>query len=240
VTSPYRNETDALLERKAALEKEIADLRAQASHIETLRARQAELDRELAGVSAKLGAAAGARRALPMLDQVRVASPCHARWEEMVGDAAVRFCASCQKSVYNLSAMSREQAEALLQARVGGELCVRFYQRADGSVMTDDCPVGVKRKRRRKAALAIGGAGAMAYGAMSALTNRPCMMGAREAHLQGEVAMPQVVGTAPIPVTPPPVDTANADDSRPHAMGVTAVPVDPRPAVVGRRVHVTK
>jgi hypothetical protein len=223
VTSPYRNDHDALLERKAALEKEISALRAQAAHLETVRARQAELDRELAAVTTKLGANAGAKRALPLLDQVRVASPCHARWDEMVGDAAVRFCGSCQKNVYNLSAMTREKAESLLASRAGGELCVRFYQRADGTVMTDDCPVGVRRKRRKKAALAIAGAGAMAYGALSASQRHTCTMGEAPV-MMGAVAQPAVVGSAPIPEAPPPVETAT--------MGTPAAPTPP--AIVGR------
>jgi hypothetical protein len=41
-------------------------------------------------------------------------------------------------NVYNLSEMSQESAEALI-AETEGRLCVRFYQRADGTVLTRDC-----------------------------------------------------------------------------------------------------
>src|SRR5688572_20020017 len=36
------------------------------------------------------------------LTQIRVASPCRARWDEMEGDERVRFCGHCQKNVYHL------------------------------------------------------------------------------------------------------------------------------------------
>lgn len=174
MTSPYRNEIDALHERKDSLERELARLKEQTSHLDGLRAREQDLERELAAVAQRLGASA-AKRSLPMLDQVRVASPCNASWDEMLGDERVRFCVSCEKNVYNLSAMPREDAERLLQERVGKELCVRFYQRTDGTILTEDCPVGVKKKRRKKLALAVAGAGAMAFAATSMLTRGACV-----------------------------------------------------------------
>ena len=51
-------------------------------------------------------------------------------------------------NVYNLSGMSRTEAENLLM-NSEGRLCVRFYQRADGSVITQDCPVGWARLKQR-------------------------------------------------------------------------------------------
>lgn len=73
----------------------------------------------------------------------------------MKGDDAVRHCGSCKKSVYQLSNMSSAQVEALL-ADSKEERCVRFYQRKDGTLLTEDCAVGVRRKRRK---LAVVGAG---------------------------------------------------------------------------------
>lgn len=176
MSTPYRNEIDALRERKTALEGEITRLRDQTSGLDALRLRESELARELSAVDGRLAAGNAMRRPLPLLDQVRVASPCTADWNEMVGDARVRFCLGCEKNVFNLSAMQKDDAEALLHQRLGNELCVRFYQRADGTILTQDCPVGVKKKRRKKLALAVAGAGAMAAAAATmALTT----MGAR-------------------------------------------------------------
>jgi hypothetical protein len=83
-----------------------------------------------------------------VLERLRVASPCPARWEEMAGDDRVRFCETCKKSVYNLSALQRSEAEALV-ARHEGRMCATFFQRADGTVLTADCPVGRRRTRVR-------------------------------------------------------------------------------------------
>ena len=76
-----------------------------------------------------------------LLANVQVASPCSARWGDMAGDHRARFCAQCQKNVYNLSSLTAEEATALIRAKEGN-LCARFYQRTDGTVLTADCPVG--------------------------------------------------------------------------------------------------
>jgi hypothetical protein len=82
------------------------------------------------------------------LSKVRVASPCPADWDSMIGDERVRFCGQCELNVYNLSAMTKAQAENLI-VRTEGRLCVRFYRRKDGSVLTQDCPVGLRALRQR-------------------------------------------------------------------------------------------
>ena len=69
-------------------------------------------------------------------------------WNAMYGTERVRFCSDCKLNVYNLSSMSRDEAEALL-VKSEGRLCVRFYRRADGSVLTRDCPVGWRAIKTR-------------------------------------------------------------------------------------------
>jgi prepilin-type processing-associated H-X9-DG protein len=83
-----------------------------------------------------------------LLNGLRIASPCDASWEQMEGDDLVRFCRHCQLNVYNLSGMSRREAAAFLR-EAEGRLCVRFYRRADGTLLTDNCPVGWRAARRR-------------------------------------------------------------------------------------------
>lgn len=82
-----------------------------------------------------------------VLEDVRIASPCGAAWDQMRGTEQVRFCAECGKHVYNLSAMSRGEAETLIRAKEG-RVCARLYRRRDGTVLTDNCPVGQRRMRR--------------------------------------------------------------------------------------------
>ena len=66
----------------------------------------------------------------------------------MIGGDRVRFCSQCQLNVYNLSAMSKFDAESLI-VRTEGRLCVRFYRRKDGSILTDNCPVGLRALKQR-------------------------------------------------------------------------------------------
>lgn len=80
--------------------------------------------------------------------KINIASPCPARWEDMGGNHCVRFCDHCQKNVYNISALTTAEATALLESKQGN-LCARIYQRADGNVLTEDCPVGVAQHWRR-------------------------------------------------------------------------------------------
>jgi hypothetical protein len=86
--------------------------------------------------------------------RLKVASPCKADWESMTGDEAIRFCGLCQKNVYQISNMTTEQVEELLSA-AGEKKCGRFYQRKDGTLVTADCSVGLKRKRRKQAAIGV-------------------------------------------------------------------------------------
>jgi len=76
------------------------------------------------------------------LDKIKVAAACTADWRHMYGNERVRFCGQCSQNVYNLSALTREQAEDLI-LRHEGRLCVRFYRRNDGTVITNNCPVGL-------------------------------------------------------------------------------------------------
>lgn len=87
------------------------------------------------------------------LEQVRINNPCPVSWASMKGDERVRFCGQCGLNVYNLSAMSRQEAEAFL-ASVEGRTCLRLFRRHDGRVLTQDCPAGRKARRRRLVALA--------------------------------------------------------------------------------------
>jgi hypothetical protein len=64
----------------------------------------------------------------------------------MSGDDKARFCKTCQENVFNISMMTREEAGSLILKKEGN-LCVRFAQREDGTIITDDCPVGSSRTR---------------------------------------------------------------------------------------------
>lgn len=66
----------------------------------------------------------------------------------MIGDERKRYCSECKLNVYNLSEMTRADAESFL-INAEGRVCVKFYRRADGSVLTKDCPVGRQAFEKR-------------------------------------------------------------------------------------------
>jgi hypothetical protein len=146
----YRDDLTALSARHDALADEVQQ-----------KTRELEASRRLLEQ-------ARAQAKLPVLDNLRVASPCTADWNQMTGDDRARHCGDCQKSVYNLSGMTRDEAEALLIEK-NGDLCVRYFQRHDGTILLADCTIGVKRRQRRRliaagaATLLAGGAAATAF-----------------------------------------------------------------------------
>jgi hypothetical protein len=80
------------------------------------------------------------------LGTIRIANPCSERWEQMSGDERVRHCAKCQLKVYNFAELTAAEARQLILTSQG-RLCGRLYQRRDGTILTQDCPVGLRRAR---------------------------------------------------------------------------------------------
>lgn len=121
---------------------------------------------------------------------LRIASPCRAPWENMDGDERVRFCRECNRNVYNLSVMTEAEARRVVAEREG-RLCVRFFQRRDGTVLTSDCPVGGKRVFLRAGA---GTALALAGVAAGVITLSACDSPQVDVAKMGEPLM----GTPPV------------------------------------------
>lgn len=88
------------------------------------------------------------------LEEIKLAFPCNVPWESMQGNDRTRFCDQCRQNVFNLSDMTRAEAESFLEKTVGTE-CIQFYKRSDGTVITADCvprPVGHPPERPHSAA----------------------------------------------------------------------------------------
>lgn len=81
-----------------------------------------------------------------LLSSLRVAAPCTVSWDSMEGGDRVRHCSQCDKNVYNLTDMTRSEANEFL-VLTAHSACVNFYKRADGTVIVDNCPVGLRRLR---------------------------------------------------------------------------------------------
>lgn len=174
----YRDDLDAMTARHDALATEVAQ-------------KTRELD-----AATRMLDEAKARMRLPILDNIHIATPCPAKWEDMTGDDRSRHCAQCDKSVFNLSGMTREEAETLIVAKQG-KLCVRYFQRKDGTILTQDCVIGISKQRKRRL-FAAGAAALLAIGGTS-ITLRMIGEGVTEQgdefeHAVGEMQVREVAG----------------------------------------------
>lgn len=97
-----------------------------------------------------------------LLDNLYLAAPCPMTWESMEGDDKVRHCKGCAKNVYNISAMTAKEAEEFLRINGDGP-CMQFFRRADGTIITDNCPVGLRKLRDRVKKIARVAAGFLAF-----------------------------------------------------------------------------
>ena len=149
------------------------------------------------------------------LNDIRIASPCPARWENMEGDERARFCGECRKHVYDLSSMTATAAAELVRAKEGN-LCARFYRRADGTILhAEDCPVGVAARHWRRVKHCAGAAVSLVMlllgvnkasaGDGSGNKGKPPVTPPAEGHTMGIVCPPPSPTPAPTPKpTPPP------------------------------------
>jgi hypothetical protein len=104
------------------------------------------------------------------IDSIQVASPCPASWRKMKGDSTVRHCEECNLNVYDFSNLNRAEIKQLIVKNEGTRLCVRLHKREDGTLITRDCPVGVRSLQRRK--LAWVSAGCFAFVALVGFVSR--------------------------------------------------------------------
>lgn len=112
------------------------------------------------------------RARLPLLDQVTIKTPCRESWETMTGDDRTRFCTRCSKNVYDLWAMSEDEAETFLATHLDDEdACVRLYRRPDGRILTSECVQGTRTRHVRKVAVGIAAGLCAAFAGTVALAN---------------------------------------------------------------------
>ena len=52
-------------------------------------------------------------------ENIKIARPCKMSWDKMSGDDKTRFCGKCDKNVYNISAMTKDEAEKLILENEG-------------------------------------------------------------------------------------------------------------------------
>jgi hypothetical protein len=155
------------------------------------------------------------------LNKIQIATPCTAKWEQMKGNSRVRHCGECKLNVYNIAGMPKAEAEALIARSLKGErVCVRLTQRAGGTVLTQDCPEGLRllRKARLKLASAMASIFALCFG-LAAFSRSPASAD------EDPAAAPRRMGEVSVsvePQAPPPPKNV-------HLMGKVAAPQPPPP-----------
>lgn len=171
---------------------------------------------------------------LPLLQRVQIASPCPVRWEDMNGDDRTRHCGQCNLFVHNIANLTDIEAEALLRSAFNDDgtskrrLCIGIYRRADGTILTANCPVGlaaVRAKTRRavsRVAAAVGLTAVVAWAAEREASQRPF------ARAQPLTVIANYLRAAPTPPPLPPTTTrlmtfGSAVDPLPSAPRATSV-----------------
>ena len=87
-------------------------------------------------------------QSLIQLDALVHSNPCTEAWHAMPGDEWKRHCDKCGQNVYNISAMTRGEAQRLL-ADHAGKVCTTFYRRTDGTILTQRCPSSIRKGLKR-------------------------------------------------------------------------------------------
>jgi hypothetical protein len=149
----------------------------------------------------------------------------------MIGDDRVRFCRRCEQNVYNIAEMSRVEAQALLESNEGRR-CVRVFRRADGTILTKDCPEGRREQQVQFARL--GSRMALAFGLAAGTALIPLL--ARRSHPAPMTGLTVVAAPAR-----PAVEMGDATRFPPPepVMGSIAVqPIEPPPPVLMGKVRI--
>ncbi|HEY9785679.1 MAG TPA: hypothetical protein V6D17_09780 [Candidatus Obscuribacterales bacterium] len=127
-----------------------------------------------------------------LLNSIQIAAPCSVDWNSMSGDERIRFCQQCKLNVYNISEMSKKEAVELIR-KSEGRTCIRMYKRCDGTVITDNCPVGLRRLRDKTRAIIAAAVAALAW-----IT----MPGRSEAKRATDAILGKPAASAPLPNHP--------------------------------------
>jgi hypothetical protein len=139
----YRDQHAVLWDQKVELERAQEAVRTERVALDQ---QERSIESELQGLRSRLVETKPSDGA-SLLENLKIATPCPAKWEDMVGGHRERHCLDCKKSVFNISGMTKVEAEAFLASTQREKPCVTFLQRADGTILTSDCLIGQNRRR---------------------------------------------------------------------------------------------
>lgn len=136
------------------------------------------------------------------LANLQIATPCDAAWADMSGDDRRRLCAQCDKHVYNVAKLSSAEVLALFEAQ-GPLPCLRLWRRADGTVLTADCPVGLRKVGSRRTRFAAALVLALLASAPALLASAPALLSAQTPLGGAPAPMPHLMGKVACPAPQP-------------------------------------
>lgn len=143
-----------------------------------------------------------------LLDNLYIGAPCSVSWDSMTGDERARACSMCSRKVYNLSDMTKSEANAFLEEH-GVSQCVTFYRREDGTIMTDNCPVGLRKLRDQYRLITsmVAASVAFLFSSLSCLAQgtkvppgQPVLNNQPRNYVKGDPYIPQPLGGSPIAI----------------------------------------
>lgn len=136
------------------------------------------------------------------LDNLVLSFPCPVSWESMDGDERERLCKQCAKKVYNISDLSKQEAEKLLRVNQGKKMCYTFFVRQDGTIKTDNCPLVLRAVREKFRSLQKACSIAMAF--LFSISPAFCKPGSGDANVNKgqKVIPPEFTRTAGIIAMP--------------------------------------
>lgn len=90
----------------------------------------------------------------------KISYVCPIPWGELKSTDVSRYCATCERTVYNLSAIGAEQRAKLLRRAETERICGSYFLRLSGEMVTPEAPLTVREARGIKqlglAALSVG------------------------------------------------------------------------------------
>lgn len=102
---------------------------------------------------------------------------CPMKWDEMRGDERERFCEKCQRSVINISRMTKAQRTALLETAKTGRVCVAYSEKIRAA--TPVASAGRRGKFAATIALGFGAAAALVAAVVADIQRGPAREGPR-------------------------------------------------------------
>lgn len=75
--------------------------------------------------------------------EIKIASPCNVPLSEMEDRGNCFHCNSCKLNVYHFSNLTNAEIADLLNEN-NEKLCIGIFRREDGTMITKDCPLGLR------------------------------------------------------------------------------------------------